>query len=126
MSVRIRIDMSDFSRVAQLLESFPEALDTNIANSMLTEGLQIEQDAQRYAPKKTGYMASQIRFEMLPYSKWAFHLVGRAPYTFYQEFGTSRIQPHLFMTLSLAMHQASMLNAVSLGIQAAREEVFGY
>lgn len=88
-------------------------------------GMQMQLDAQLRAPKRTGYMASQIAFEMQSSGKWAFRLIGRAPYTFYQEFGTRHIAPHLFMTQTLQIFQGQMVDAIHWAVEDAIRDAFG-
>jgi hypothetical protein len=125
MSVVLNVEIVNADKLVSALEmSFPEALQAEVSEGMQRVGAEMERDAQIRAPKRTGYMASQIRFEMLSYSNWSFRLVGRAPYTIFQEYGTSRIMPHLFITSSLQLHVDEMLQAVQEAIARAISEAF--
>jgi hypothetical protein len=125
MSVTIKVQVKGVEELANLLqEKLPSALDEYVSNSMQGVGILMQYDAQLRAPKKTGYMASQITFEMLPYHQWAFRLIGRAPYTLYQEFGTRYIAPRMFMTQALQTYRDQMVSAVRDGVSHAISDVF--
>jgi len=126
VSVAITVQVEFADRVITALEeSFPSAIDEKISARMLDVGYSMQTDAQMRAPRRTGYMASQISFEMLGYSAWSFRLIGRALYTIYQEFGTRYIQPHLFMTSSVQFHQQEMVQAIQDAVSEAIREAFG-
>ena len=126
MSVILTVQVEFADKVITALEeSFPSALNDRVSNAMLNVGYVMQTDAQMRAPRRTGYMASQISFETLGYSAWAFRLIGRAPYTIYQEFGTSHIQPHWFMTQSLQVHQQEMIQAIQDAVSDAIRDAFG-
>jgi HK97 gp10 family phage protein len=126
MSVAITIQVEFADKVVMALEeSFPSALNDRVSNAMLNVGYVMQTDAQRWAPRRTGYMAGQISFETLGYSAWSFRLVGRAPYTIFQEFGTRYIQPRLFMTQSIQGHQQEMVQAIQDAVSEAIRDAFG-
>ena len=126
MSVAITVQVEFVDRVVTALEeSFPSAIDEQVSARMLDVGYSMQTDAQMRAPRRTGYMASQISFEMLGYSAWSFRLIGRAPYTVFQEFGTRYVQPHLFMTMSVQFHQEEMVQAIQDAVSEAIREAFG-
>jgi hypothetical protein len=126
VSVAITVQVEFADRVITALEeSFPSAINEKVSARMLDVGYRMQTDAQMRAPRRTGYMASQISFEMLSYSAWSFRLIGRAPYTIYQEFGTRYIQPHLFMTMSVQFHQQEMIQAIQDAVSEAIREAFG-
>jgi hypothetical protein len=124
VAINVQIEFAD-KFVLALEESFPSALNDRVSARMLDVGYAMQIDAQMRAPRRTGYMAGQISFEMLSYSAWAFRLIGRAPYTIYQEFGTRHIQPHLFMTTSVQFHQQEMIQAIQDAVSDAIREAFG-
>ena len=126
MSVAITVQVEFVDRIITALEeSFPSAINEQVSARMLDVGYSMQTDAQMRAPRRTGYMASQISFEMLGYSAWSFRLIGRAPYTVFQEFGTRYIQPHLFMTMSVQFHQEEMVQAIQDAVSEAIREAFG-
>jgi hypothetical protein len=124
VALTVQVEFAD-QVIAALEEALPDALDERVPLAMQGVGLQMQFDAQLRAPKRTGYMASQITFEILSTGKWAFRLIGRAPYTFYQEFGTRRIAPHLFMTQALQIYQGQMVDAVAWAVEDAIRDAFG-
>ena len=126
MSVAINVQVEFADKVVLALEeSFPSALNDRVSARMLDVGYAMQTDAQMRAPRRTGYMAGQISFEMLSYSAWSFRLIGRAQYTIYQEFGTRHIQPHLFMTTSVQFHHQEMIQAIQDAVSDAIREAFG-
>jgi HK97 gp10 family phage protein len=125
MSVVITVEVNAGELVNALEQSFPLALNEKVSSNMQSVGMIMQNDAQMRAPKRTGYMASQVSFEMLSYSSWSFRLIGRAPYTIYQEFGTRYIEPHLFMTQSIQIHQEDMVKAIQQAVADAITEAFG-
>ena len=124
MAITVQVELAD-KVVSALEESFPSSINDEVSAKMLEVGCVMQTDAQRRAPRRTGYMASQISFEMLSYSTWAFRLIGRAPYTIFQEYGTRYIQPHLFMTTSVQIHQQDMIQAIQDAVANAIREAFG-
>ena len=127
MSVAITVQVEFADKVVSALEeSFPSAINEKVSAKMSEVGYTMQTDAQKRAPRRTGYMASQISFEMLSYSTWAFRLVGRAPYTIYQEYGTRYIQPHFFMTASIQFHQQDMIQGIQDAVADAIREAFGF
>jgi HK97 gp10 family phage protein len=125
MSLSITVQVSFADKLVNAIETaFPEALEERVATRIQEVGGEMRDDAQRIAPKRTGYMASQISFEILPWGKWAFRLIGRAPYTLYQELGTRRMQPRLFMTQAVEIHRVEMLMAIQAAVEETVREVF--
>jgi HK97 gp10 family phage protein len=125
MSVAITVEVNAGELLNALEQSFPLTLTEKVSSKMQSVGIIMQNDAQMRAPKRTGYMASQISFEMVSYSSWSFRLIGRAPYTIYQEFGTHYIEPHLFMTQSVQIHQEDMVQAIQQAVAEAVTEAFG-
>jgi hypothetical protein len=126
MSVALTVQLEFADKIVlALAESFPSALNDSVSSRMLGVGYIMQTDAQMRAPRRTGFMASQISFETLGYSAWSFRLIGRAPYTIYQEFGTRHIQPHMFMTTSIQAHQQEMVQAIQDAVADAIREAFG-
>jgi HK97 gp10 family phage protein len=126
MSVAITVQVEFADKVISALEEFfPSALNDRVSSRMLDVGYIMRTDAQTRAPRRTGYMASQISFETLGYSAWSFRLIGRAPYTIYQEFGTRHVQPHMFMTASIEAHQQEMVQAIQDAVAEAIRDAFG-
>lgn len=126
MSVALTVQIEFADKVVTALEeSFPSALNERVSSRMIGVGYIMQTDAQMRAPRRTGYMASQIIFETLGYSAWSFRLIGRAPYTIYQEFGTRHIQPRMFMTQSIQVHQQEMVQAIQDAVSEAIRDAFG-
>jgi HK97 gp10 family phage protein len=125
MSVTINVQIEGADKLVRALtKTFPAIFKETVPRNMQSVGILMQREAQLRAPKKTGYMADQIRFEVLPYPGWAFRLIGRAPYTIFQEFGTRYIRPRLFMTQALDSYREQMIGAVRDGVNEAISEIF--
>ena len=107
--------------LANALESsFPNSLNTNIAQAMQTVVDRILDTARQLVPVRTGYLLSTISAETT--QKWSFTLYARAHYAGYVEWGTRRMYARLFMTHAITQHESEfqdeLANAV---IQSASE-----
>ena len=92
----VQIDVEGLEAVQTMFKRLPEVLERRIHARMreiVQEGVVRARDL---APERTGYLRSMIGSTEL--GNMQFQLVGLAPYTVYQEFGTCYISPRLFMT----------------------------
>lgn len=92
----VQIDIEGLEAVKTMFKRLPEVLERRIHQRMreiVREGVVRARDL---APERTGYMRSMIGATEL--GNMQFQLVGLAPYTGYQEYGTRYISPRLFMT----------------------------
>ena len=68
------------------LHALPGAIRRNLRGAGNRAGLRFAQTAAANAPKRTGYMASQITYELVDDGAgFLLQVFGRAPYTIYQE-----------------------------------------
>lgn len=92
----VQIDIEGLEAVQTMFKRLPEVLERRIHQKMreiVQEGVVRARDL---APERTGYLRSMIGSTEL--GNMQFQLVGLAPYTYYQEYGTRFISPRLFMT----------------------------
>jgi HK97 gp10 family phage protein len=77
---------------SQLSDRLREVVISNLMD-IVAEGVEL---AKALAPIRTGYLVSLIGSDQT--GETEYQLWSMAPYSIYQEFGTSRIEAKLFMT----------------------------
>lgn len=96
MSVELTVTLEGADELEEYFSSLSDRLyEVVVLNieEIVAEGLEL---AKANAPVRTGFLVSLIGSDFI--SATEYQLWSMAPYTVYQEFGTGRIEPKLFMT----------------------------
>jgi HK97 gp10 family phage protein len=124
MSAIIEIQVQYAAQLAAALrEDFPSASTQAVQDAITLVGQRIYDEAVRLVPVRTGYLRSSISVE--PSGKWILKILARAYYAPYVEWGTRRMEPRLFMTRALELHQTELLEEVENGVARAIQDTFG-
>jgi HK97 gp10 family phage protein len=122
MSAVIHVEVEGLEETLRNLREFPVGLDEKVQDAVLTVANRMLETAQRLAPIRTGYLRSTIGIE--PSGRWSFNLYARAFYAPYVEWGTWRMQAHLFMTRAFQRHQAELAEETQNAVASAITDTF--
>jgi len=117
------VSIDGVEELAASLQDFDESISDNVQEQLEDAAQQIVLAAKQYAPIRTGLLMSSIDAVVL--AELTVQIVCNVPYAMYQEFGTSRIMPRLFITQALNENLGTILNAVAVGVVAAIGEFGG-
>ncbi|MCW3998928.1 MAG: HK97 gp10 family phage protein [Candidatus Bathyarchaeota archaeon] len=119
MSIEFTLEINDqdfrdrIQKVDQAIQDAVQDALVQAANAMVLR-------ARQLVPVRTGYLQSTIYAKA---QQWQIELCASASYAAFQELGTSRIQPHLFLTRSLQEVLPQLPAFISEAIQRSVEEV---
>jgi len=123
LSLRITVDVEYARELATRLRSeFPESLDNFVSGSVRDVAERTLDTARSLTPVRTGFLLSTEALEQRADAKWVFHIVARAYYAAYVEFGTRRMAPRLFMTRAFEMHQQEFITEAENAVARAIED----
>lgn len=97
ITVTVNYD-NNFTNLQDIIANAPEELKRLVIEALDWGGYEITADAKARAPKKTGYLISQIGHTV---TANGIVIYCGAPYASYQEKGTKYIEPKLFMYQAL-------------------------
>ena len=92
------VDSSDINRVAGRFEVAGRDAAREAGRLLRSTAMDVETDAKRFAPVRTGTLRRSIRHEIRHTRGGAEAIIGTdVPYARYVEQGTSRMAPHAYM-----------------------------
>jgi hypothetical protein len=96
LSVELTVTLDGADELEEYFNELSDRLQEVVASNLeeiVAEGIEL---TKALAPVRTGYLVSLIGSDQ--YSETDYQLWSMAPYSVYQEFGTSKIETKLFMT----------------------------
>lgn len=119
ISVNIKED-ANLEYIEELIGGLPAYLDKYLWSRMLSVAQSITAEAQANAPKKTGFMASQI---FATVEQNGIGIICEVDYAKFQEFGTKSIIPKLFINDAFYNHSEEIRQTIVDVIQDYFETV---
>ena len=113
----VSVDDEDFSGKMERLD---DGMQGYVQDALVQTAQEVMFRARQLAPVKTGRLMQSIYAQVT--RQWAVKVGCSVLYAFFQEFGTSRIQPRLFLTRALQESAPKLLSLISLAIQNAEAE----
>lgn len=113
----LEIDVEDFYA---RIEKLDKTTQDYVQDVLVQAAQAIVLRARQLAPVRTGQLMQSIY--AIGAGQWAVKVGAYAPHALFQEFGTSRIQPHYFLTRAVQESAPQLLSALSVAIQRAVEE----
>ena len=119
MSVEFRLEVDDedfegtLNRLDAGIKDFVQAALVQTAQGIMVR-------ARQLAPVRSGRLMQSIYAQVT--GSWMIKVGCSVLYAFFQEFGTSRIQPRLFLTRALQENAPKLLSLISLALQNAAVE----
>jgi HK97 gp10 family phage protein len=97
-----------------------EATQQCVQDALNQTGQEVMRRARQLAPLRTGRLMQSIYAQII--YKWVVKVGCYAPYAYFQEFGTRRIQPRYFLTRALEESRTQFLKAIAAALEKAAEE----
>ena len=119
MSVDFTIEIND-QDFRDRIEKLDQVIQDAVQESLVQAANAMVLRARQLVPVRTGYLQSTIYAKA---QQWQIDLCASASYAAFQELGTSRIQPHLFLTRALQEILPQLPAYISEAIQRSVEEV---
>ena len=113
VSVNIKED-ANLEEIERLIGELPAYLDKYLWSRMLTVAKEIAAQARTDAPKKTGFMASQI---FATVEQNGIGIICEVDYAKFQEYGTKYILPSMFINGAMADHYEEIRQTIVSVIQ---------
>ena len=113
----VEVDDEDFSGKMERLDDW---MQDYVQDALVQTAQEIMVRARQLAPVRSGRLMQSIYAQVL--STWVVKVGCSVLYAFFQEFGTSHIQPRLFLTRALQESAPKLLSLISLALQNAALE----
>jgi len=114
MSVEMDVDVFGIRELQRKLERLDENLRVHVDEALASEVNGMQNLAQSFAPRRTGYLASTIFTERM--GEWAFKLGARALYAIFVHEGTRFMQGRRFLARALEIGVSVLVNHVNCAI----------
>ena len=113
----VEVDDEDFGGKMERLDDW---MQDYVQDALVQTAQEIMIRARQLAPVRSGRLMQSIYAQVL--STWVVKVGCSVLYAFFQEFGTSHIQPRLFLTRALQESAPKLLSLISLALQNAALE----
>lgn len=113
----VQVDDEDFGGKMERLD---DGMQGYVQDALVQTAQEVMFRARQLAPVRTGRLMQSIYAQVL--STWVVKVGCSVLYAFFQEFGTSHIQPRLFLTRALQESAPKLLSLISLALQNAALE----
>jgi HK97 gp10 family phage protein len=94
MSVRIGLDVKGVEELRVKMRSLDFALQRHVHRRLVGFGADVAAEARRLVPVRTGRLRDSIFSQVRP---WMLEVGASAPYAWFVEFGTSRMEARRFL-----------------------------
>lgn len=120
MSVEFTVEVDGIEDFGRKMQRLDEATQEFVQQALMDTAQEVMFRARQLAPVRTGRLMQSICAEVI--YKWVVKVGCYVPYALFQEFGTSRIPPRLFLTKALQESIPKFLSIISLALQRAAQE----
>lgn len=119
MSVELEIHVEGFDDLHHKLETLSTAMKNHVHETLVEQGVIMENTVKSFAPYRTGYLESTIFARV---EGWILKVGATAPYARFLEFGTRYIFPRRFFSRALEYCMPSLVNRLNQAIGEAIRE----
>jgi HK97 gp10 family phage protein len=94
VSVEVQLDISGHEEFKQAMAKFDTAMQTKVRDQLQEWARQVQQQAQKNVPVRTGYLQSTIYAKI---REWVAEIGAEATYALFVEFGTRYMQAQPYL-----------------------------
>ncbi len=120
MSVEFQVTIDGAEDVARNMDVLGAGMQDHIQQALMQTAQEIMLRAKQLAPVKTGRLMQNIYAQVV--DKYQVKVGCYVPYALFQEFGTRRIMPRLFLTRALQENASKLISIMDSALQQAAEE----
>ncbi|MGD0072538.1 MAG: HK97-gp10 family putative phage morphogenesis protein [Candidatus Bathyarchaeia archaeon] len=120
MSIEFQVTIKGMEEFESKMGALDADMQDHISQALMQTAQEIVLRAKQLAPVKTGRLQSNIYPQAI--DKYTVKVGCYVPYALFQEFGTRRIMPRLFLTRALQENAPKLVSFMSSALQQAVEE----
>lgn len=120
MSVEFQVTIDGTEDLMRKMDALSAGTQERIGWALMQTAQEIMLRAQQLAPVKTGRLMQSIYVQVI--DTYKVKVGCYVPYALFQEFGTSRIMPHLFLTRALQENASKLISIMDSALQNAAVE----
>ena len=119
MSVEMELQVEGAQELAGQMRKLDRAMYERVQRRLYEIGVKMRNLARQLAPVRTGRLRESIFSRV---QGWELKFGAKAPYAEFQEFGTSRIQPRLFLTQAVNQYDPQLELLLATAVEEAIRE----
>ena len=119
MSVEMELQVEGAQELAGQVRKLDRAMYERVQRRLYEIGVKMRNLARQLAPVRTGRLLDSIFSRV---QGWELKFGAKAPYAEFQEFGTRRIQPRLFLTQAVNQYDPQLQLLLATAVEEAIRE----